>query len=255
SAGRGGCQGAGEAGLDGAAAADHRGKAEAAGVRVIAPRFSPGRRFAAGVALLILLACAKMGPPTGGPPAQVPPQLLATVPDSTGVYPDWKSDVVFQFDEMVSEGASPNWGLGTGDLEKLILLSPSSKVPVIHWKRSRITVHPREGWKPNRVYRVELLPGLVDLRRNRMDTTAVMTFSTGGALPTDTLKGIAIDWVNGKVAVGALVELILQPDSLVYRTVTDSSGRFNVGPLPTGNYLAFGVIDQNHDLRRATREA
>lgn len=215
----------------------------------------PGPRFGAGVLLLILIACAKMGPPPGGAPDKVAPKLLATVPESTGVYPNWKSDVEFRFDEIVSEGGSPNWGLGTGDLEKLILLSPSSKVPVIHWKRSRITVHPREGWKPNRVYRIELLPGLVDLRRNRMDTTAVLTFSTGGALPIDTLKGIAIDWVSGKVAIGALVELILQPDSLVYRTVTDSSGRFTVGPLPTGNYLAFGVIDQNHDLRRGTRES
>ncbi len=224
-------------------------------MRVISPVLRPGRRFAAGVGLLILLACAKMGPPPGGPPDKVPPKLLATVPESTGVYPNWKSDVEFRFDEQVSEGGSPNWGLGTGDLEKLILLSPSSKVPVISWKRSRITVHPREGWKPNRVYRIELLPGLLDLRRNRLDTTAVLTFSTGGQLPTDTLRGIAIDWVQGRVAIGALVELILQPDSLVYRAVTDSSGRFDVAPMPSGKYLVYGVIDQNHDLRRGTRES
>jgi Bacterial Ig-like domain len=224
-------------------------------VRVISARYRPGPRFAAAVALLILLACAKMGAPPGGPPDKVPPRLLATVPESVGVYPDWKSDVEFRFDEIVSEGGSPNQGLGTGDLEKLILLSPSGKVPVIHWKRSRITVHPREGWKPNRVYRVELLPGLFDLRRNRLDTTTVLTFSTGGALPTDTLKGIAIDWVAGRVATGALIELILQPDSLVYRAVTDSSGRFHVGPLPTGQYLVYAVIDQNRDLRRGSRES
>jgi hypothetical protein len=195
-----------------------------------------------------------MGAPPGGPEDRVPPKLLATVPESVGVYPGWKRDVEFQFDEIVSEGGSPSQGLGTGDLEKLILLSPSSRVPVIHWKRSRITVHPREGWKSNRVYRIELLPGLVDLRRNRLDTTTVLTFSTGGVLPTDTLRGIAIDWVAGRVAVGALVELILKPDSLVYRTVTDSTGRFDVGPLPSGEYLAYAVIDQNRDLRRGTRE-
>ncbi len=213
-----------------------------------------GRKRAAGGALLALIACAKMGAPPGGPPDKVPPKLLATVPESVGVYPGWKHDVEFRFDEIISEGSSPNQGLGTGDLEKLILLSPSSKVPVIHWHRNRITVHPREGWKPNRVYRVELLPGLADLRRNRLDTTAVLTFSTGGALPTDTLRGLAIDWVQGRVAVGALIELVLRPDSLVYRAITDSSGRFNVGPLPRGEYLVYGVIDQNHDQRRGRRE-
>ena len=222
---------------------------------MIAGAYRPGPRFAAAVALLILLACAKMGPPPGGPPDRVPPRLLATVPESVGVYPDWKSDVEFRFDEIVSEGGSPNQGLGTGDLEKLILLSPTSKVPVIHWKRSRITIHPREGWKPNRVYRVELLPGIFDLRRNRLDTTTVLTFSTGGTLPTDTLKGIVVDWVAGRVAIGALVELILQPDSLVYRAVTDSGGRFHVGPLPGGEYLVYATIDQNRDLRRGSRES
>ncbi|HWA57184.1 MAG TPA: Ig-like domain-containing protein [Gemmatimonadales bacterium] len=214
-----------------------------------------GRTGAAGALLLALIACAKMGPPAGGAPDKVPPKLVATTPESVGVYPGWKNDVEFRFDEIVSEGSSPNFGLGTGDLEKLILLSPSGKVPVIKWHRDRITVRPREGWQPNRVYRVELLPGLVDLRRNKLDTTAVLTFSTGGELPTDTLRGIAIDWVQGRVAIGALVELILQPDSLVYRAVTDSGGRFTVGPLPGGEYLVYAVIDQNHDQRRGRRES
>jgi hypothetical protein len=66
---------------------------------------------------------------------------------------------------------------------------------------------------------------------------------------------MAVDWVSGRMAIGALIEMILQPDSLVYRTVTDSSGRFIVGPLPSGKYLVYGVIDQNHDLRRGSRES
>lgn len=217
-------------------------------------RIAPAR-LGAGAALLLLIACARMGAPPGGPEDRVPPVLLATVPESVGVYPDWKHDVEFRFDEVVSEGGSPSQGFGTGDLEKLILLSPSSRVPVIHWKRDRITVRPREGWKPNRVYRIELLPGLADLRRNRLDTTTVLTFSTGGALPTDTIRGIVIDWPAGRVAVGALVELILRPDSLVYRAVTDSGGRFLAAPMPRGDYLVYAAIDQNRDLRRGTRES
>jgi Bacterial Ig-like domain len=207
------------------------------------------------LALLFVLACARMGAPPGGPEDKVPPKLLATVPESVGVYPGWKHDVEFRFDEVISEGSSPSQGFGTGDLEKLILLSPSSRIPVINWKRDRLTLHPREGWQPNRVYRVQLLPGLMDLRRNRLDTTLVLTFSTGGALPTDTLRGIVIDWVAGRVAPLALVELVLRPDSLVYRTLTDSGGRYAIGPLPRGEYTVYGAIDQNHDLRREQRES
>ena len=212
------------------------------------------REFLAAVTLLAILACARMGSPPGGPEDKVPPKLLGTVPESLGVYGGWNRDVEFRFDEVVSEGSSPNYGLGTGDLEKLILVSPSNAVPVVHWRRDRITVHPKEGWKPNRAYRIELLPGITDLRRNKLDTTTVLTFSTGGAMPTDTLSGLVIDWVSGRVSRQALVELTLLPDSLTYRTISDSGGRYSIGPLPHGAYSIVGVLDQNHNLRRDRRE-
>ena len=206
------------------------------------------------LSLLALAACARIGSPAGGPEDKVPPVLLSTVPESVGVYPDWRQNAEFRFDEIISEGGSPNQGLGTGDLEKLILLSPTEGIPVVRWKRDRITVRPREGWKPNRVYRLELLPGITDLRRNRLDTTEVLTFSTGGPVPTDTLGGLVIDWVAGRPARVALVELVLSPDSLIYRTLTDSTGRFSLGPLPRGDYEVYAAIDQNHNLRRERRE-
>jgi hypothetical protein len=206
------------------------------------------------IALSAAFACAKMAPPPGGPTDRIPPQLLATVPESVGVYPNWDHDVEFRFDEIVSEGTTPSQGFGTGDLEHLILVSPSREIPRIKWKRDRITVRPREGWKPNRVYRIELLPGIVDLSRNKTDTSIVITFSTGGRLPTDTVEGLAVDWVAGQVARQALIALALMPDTLVYRTLTDSSGRYRLGPLPQGEYVAFAVLDNNHNLQKEDRE-
>jgi hypothetical protein len=211
-------------------------------------------RFVTVVALL-LSACARMGAPPGGPADKVPPKLIGTIPESTAAYPGWKSDVEFRFDEVISEGGSPNIGTGTGDLEKLVILSPTQQIPVVRWKRDRITVRPREGWKPDRVYRVELLPGVIDLRRNRSDTTTVITFATGGPPPTDTIRGTVIDWAAGKPARLALVEFYLLPDSLIYRTRTDSIGHFALGPLPRAGWTVYGVIDQNNNHRRESREA
>jgi len=207
------------------------------------------------VAALLSSACARMGAPPGGPADKLPPQLVGTVPESTAAYPGWKSDVEFRFDEVISEGGSPNIGTGTGDLEKLIILSPTQQIPVVRWKRDRITVRPREGWKPDRVYRVELLPGVIDLRRNRSDTSVVLTFATGGPPPVDTIRGMVVDWAAGKPARRALVELYLLPDSLIYRTQADSSGRFAIGPLPRAGWTIYGVVDQNNNHRRESREA
>jgi hypothetical protein len=163
--------------------------------------------------------------------------------------------VEFVFDEVISEGSTPSQGFGTGDLEKLVLLSPASGVPRVEWKRNRLAVAPRDGWKRNRVYRVELLAGVTDLRRNRLDSTRTVTFTTGAPIPTDTLRGAAVDWPAGRLARGALLEFALLPDSLVYRALADSTGRFAVGPLPRGEYLVTAVLDRNKNFRRDGREA
>ena len=203
----------------------------------------------------LVLACAKIEPPPGGPRDLLPPGLVATVPDSLAVLPDFSGDVEFIFNETVSEGNSPNMGLGTGDLERLVILSPTTRIPKVHWKRSRVTVRPAEGWQPNRVYRVQLLPGVTDLRRNKIDSTRIVTFTTGAPIPTLHLTGRVWEWMTARPSRFALVVALLLPDSLPYRMLTDSAGRFDFGPLPSGEYVVYGVADQNRDNAFERREA
>ncbi|MDF3052731.1 MAG: hypothetical protein K0S19_836, partial [Geminicoccaceae bacterium] len=205
-------------------------------------------------ALSALTACARIEPPPGGPPDPSAPRLIATRPDSFARLTPFEGEAEFQFDEVVSEGGAPNRGEGTGGLEKLVILSPSNQVPEVSWRRNRITVRPREGWRPNRIYRVELLPGVTDLRSNRTEEGGVITFSTGAPRPQATLEGQVFDWNTSRPAPRALVIASLLPDSLPYRSVADSSGRFSLGPLPPGEYLVSGVIDQNGDHRQDPRE-
>jgi hypothetical protein len=218
-------------------------------------RVTRAQRIVSVLFALAALACARIEPPPGGPPDTSPPQLLATRPDSFARIPGFRGSVEFRFDEVISEGSSANEGTGTGDLEKLVILSPSTKVPDVSWHRDRIDVRPSGGWQRDRVYRVELLPGVTDLRRNRSDTGAVLTFTTGAPLPATSIQGTVVDWTTSRPAPAALVEAILLPDSLPYRGVTDSSGHITLGPLPAGDYLVRGVLDQNHNMRLDPREA
>lgn len=178
-----------------------------------------------------------------------------TVPDSLKRFPDFKGDVEFRFDEVISEGGTPSTGAGTGDLEKLVILSPTDRVPDVEWRRTRITVRPDEGWKPGRVYRVQLLPGVTDLQRNRSEQGAVVTFTTDAPLPNRKLEGRVVDWRTRRPAAAALIVATVLPDSLPYRAVSDSSGRFSFGPLPPGEYLVAGVLDENRNFRADGREA
>lgn len=206
------------------------------------------------VAALAVLSCARIEPPPGGPVDRQAPRILTIFPDSMASVPGFDRDVTFTFNETVSEGGSPSEGLGTGDLERLVLLSPTENVPVVQWKRDRITVRPKEGWRPNTVYRVELLPGINDIRNNRSSQGGAVTFTTGAPAPDYTLVGKVFDWTTGQPARAVLLEAILQPDSLVYRSTTDSAGGFSFGPLPRGEYLVLAVVDQNRDRKRGGRE-
>jgi Bacterial Ig-like domain len=229
-----------------------------AGVLRPIERTEPGRRTALPLSAFIgmmALSCARIEPPPGGPPDTTPPQLVSIKPDSLARLPNFKGDVEFQFDQVVSEGSSPNQGTGTGDLEKLIILSPTTRVPNVSWRRDRITVKPPEGWRPNTVYRVELLPGVTDLRRNQMKAGRVLTFTTGAELPNTTIEGTVVDWTSSRPAPAALVEALLVKDSLPYRGLADSSGHFSLGPLPGGEYLVRGVLDQNRNNVADPREA
>ncbi|MGH7523610.1 MAG: Ig-like domain-containing protein [Gemmatimonadales bacterium] len=207
------------------------------------------------LAAVVVVGCARMGPPPGGPVRITPPVLLATLPtDSNCTQPGFRGDAEFVFDEVVSEGSQPNFGQGTGDLEKLVMLSPDTLVPVVRWHRSRITVHPKHGWKPNTVYRIELAPGLGDLRNHFTKKPALITFVTGPTCPAKYLTGRAVDWSAHAGATTALIIAMHFPDSARYRSYADSNGRFRFGPLPDGSYLVYAVLDQNRDHKLESGE-
>ena len=204
----------------------------------------------------LLAACANPGDPPGGPPDVAPPTIVTVRPESGAVVPDWKDDAVIQFDEVIDEmGGGAGSGAGITGLAKQVILSPVHGDVTVSWGRTRIRVKPKEGWKPGRVYHLELLPGIVDLRRNILKKGQLVVFSTGPALPRAALTGNAIQWVEQRAMVGALIEAVPLPDSVGYLTVADSAGRFHLDALPPGRYVVYATADQNNNRRRDRREA
>lgn len=206
----------------------------------------------------LVAACANPGDPPGGPPDTAPPAIVTVRPESGAVVPDWKDDAVIQFDEVIDEmGGARGGGNGAGvaGLARQVILSPVHGEVAVSWGRTRIRVKPKEGWKPGRVYHLELLPGIVDLRRNLLKKGQLVVFSTGPAIPQGTLTGNAIQWVEQRSMVGALIEAVPLPDSVGYLTVADSAGRFHLDALPPGRYVVYATVDQNNNRRRDRREA
>jgi hypothetical protein len=185
-----------------------------------------------------------MQPPPGAPYDPDPPVLLAATPDSGSVVGAFDDDVEFQFDEVIAEAG----------LDRLVAISPRHEELSVSWKRQRFTVRPRDGWHPDAVYQVTLLPGVADLQANRTETERTIVFSTGGEIPDTRIRGAVVNWEGGEVARSAVIEAIRMPDSLTYVGSADSTGQFNVFFVPPGTYLLRAGIDGNNNRRIDFRE-
>jgi len=245
---------------------------------------APGtRRQAQGPGLLVALAlagCAKLGDPPGGPPDTTPPTVVAVRPESGAVVPDFHGDVVVQFDEVIDEmaggagggggggGGAPAGGVGgvggvggiggggaAGGLAHLVVLSPVAGEVKVSWHRTAIHLRPVEGWRPGRVYRLELLPGIQDLRRNAIKQSKTVIFSTGPPIGHAVLTGTALQWVEQRTLVGGVIRAARLPDTVAYVTVADSAGDFRLPELEPGRYRVLAIQDQNGNRALDRREA
>jgi hypothetical protein len=222
--------------------------------------------------LLAVAACASPGMPPGGPPDAELPVLVRMLPDSNAVNVRVPA-VVLRFNEVVSErssataaagrgpttpGAAASMGggsAGAAGLAGLLVLSPSDGRDEVIWRREALELRPRRGFRPNTAYRVTLLPGLADLRGNRVTEPFSFVFSTGGAIPTGVISGVVFDWTTGKPAANALVEVFIAPDSSFrWSARADSLGQFRIGELTPGTYELRTWVDANNDRRVSFRE-
>ncbi len=191
-----------------------------------------------------LAACARVMAPPGWVPDVTPPRLVSTTPEQLAVVPNFKGDVVFHFDEKISEN---------GVNDELAVVSPDTGLPVVSKHGSEIRVHPRGGWKPNQVYQVVLLPGFRDLFGNAAKEPAQLVFSTGPAITPTVVAGMLTDRITGLPVASALVQAVGK-DSLTYTTASDSAGFFALRYLPEGTYLVRAFLDRNKDRRPQFRE-
>ena len=181
--------------------------------------------------------------PPGGPPDVAAPQIIAIVPDS-GTLNVKPSEILFRFDEVVSERPASATTLGD-----LFLISPRDGVPRASWHRDAIGVKPAHGWRNNTPYTVIMLKGIADLRGNIRNTGVTTFFSTGPTIPRTRMTGNVFDWVTGVPAAGALIESYVPPDTLhPYVAVSDSNGAFVIEHVPPGKYTVRAYLDRNKNL-------
>jgi hypothetical protein len=172
------------------------------------------------------------------------------------VVPDLHGDAVVQFDAVIDEMPSRGGAAGAiSGLAQKIVLSPVDGDVKVSWHRSSIHVSPREGWKRGRVYHLQVLPGITDLRRNTTKTGATIVFTTGPAVPAATLTGTVLLWADQRTLPQAVIRAARLPDTVAYVTLADSTGDFRLAAVPPGRYRVWAIQDENNNRLQDRREA
>ncbi|HYW50907.1 MAG TPA: Ig-like domain-containing protein [Gemmatimonadaceae bacterium] len=198
--------------------------------------------------LALAAACASPGLPPGGPTVSSFPRVIATLPDSNAV--NVKPDkVLLRYDDVIGEQANG------GELSRNVLISPWDGEPRVEWRRTGMTIRPRDRWRTNTAYTITVLPGIGDLRGTPSPFGYVLKFSTGATIPKTVLRGVAFDWAGNRALPKATVQAIdVRDTTLVYVTVSDSGGRFELGAMPPGRYLVRAIDERSPNRQLDARE-
>jgi hypothetical protein len=201
--------------------------------------------LAAAMAVAAAAACARAYPPPGGERDTTPPRLMETEPAALAVLPGYTGAVVFRFDERISE---------RGFSESLVVVSPLDSALRVDRAGNEIRIRIDGGWRPDRIYRVVLLPGARDLFGNIRQQPAEIVFSTGPEIPSTAVAGLVMDRITGRAAQNGMVTAIRSGDDLAYTAVSDSAGFFSLRHLPPGDYDVLAYADLNRNRRRDPAE-
>jgi hypothetical protein len=192
----------------------------------------------AAAVLTLAAACAKPLAPPGGPVDNVAPQIIETVPADLSVGEPPDGPVIFRFDNTLSE---------RGVSDALVMVSPRGGEVRVDRSGSELRVSLEGGWRPGRIYRVVLLPGLRDRAGNERRDPAELTFSTGPQLVPAVIAGLVADRITGLPVKQAIVEVRSRADSLPYIAAVDSTAFFALRHMAVGAYEIRAFVDQNRN--------
>ena len=202
------------------------------------------RTLAAALAALAL-ACARPGTPSGGPADRRPPVVVEAEPAPLARVDDPSARVRFRFSERISE--RPARGL----LDDAVMVSPLTGAVRVQHGSEELEVTIAGGLQPGLVYRVTVLPVIVDLFSNRMTDPFEIVFSTGGELNQNAVAGQAVDRITGRPVADALVALLPAspvPDTVRYLARTDQGGLFFFRYVPPERFSLVAFEDRNRNL-------
>lgn len=200
---------------------------------------------------LLLMACASIGSPEGGPRDYTPPQVVKSSPEPGAV--NFKGNKVeITFDEIVN----------LKDQQKKVIISPAPKTqPLVRAVGKKLTVEFRDELEENTTYVIDFSNAIEDNNEGNQLDGYSFAFSTGDEIDTLAVSGILLRAKDLEPMQHVLVGLHSNLDDTAFTHLplervsrTNDRGLFTIRNLKPGQYHVFALNDVDGDYRMARTE-
>lgn len=194
---------------------------------------------------MTVLACAREGPPRGGPRDRLPPYVVETEPPSGSTQVPLDVSPKLTFNERIEPRS----------IEGNLFIAPIVEFEAeANWRGNEITVRFEEPIQSERTYIITVGTGIRDVGGNRMDSTYVYALSTGPTIEQGEVKGMAVHdglparsayiWAYSLTGKPEPDPVRMPPD---YLTQAGRDGTFTFTHLSADRYRFFAFLDQGRD--------
>jgi hypothetical protein len=187
---------------------------------------------------VLIVGCANIIPPEGGPRDSLPPLLVkASPPDSSRNFTDTR--ITLTFDEFIA----------IDDYTKNLIVSPIPKNPVaLEQKLRTVVIKLKDSLESNTTYTLNFGNAIKDVNEGNIARNFTYIFSTGPTFDSLTLSGKVLLAENGKTdsTIIAMLHKSGEDSALVnekprYVTRLDSAGNFAFHNLPAGTFYLYAL--------------
>ena len=204
-----------------------------------------------GVFLLLAIVylasnCAQVAQPPGGKKDTLAPKLIASSPKMRARNVKPKQVELF-FNEYIT----------AENLPQKVIITPGSGITFNYKVRpTSVALTFNEPLKDSTTYTISFTDAIKDATERNPATNVKLVFSTGSQLDSLSIDGQVSDVVSGTTTrEGTLVGLYAPRDTLdavkfkpIYYSKTDTSGRFRIENIRSGDYDVIAFTDQNNNF-------
>ena len=199
------------------------------------------------LAAMMLIRCANIVTPSGGPKDEKPPVITESTPSNNST--NFKGKTIhITFDEFITLDNPSN---------NILISPPMNKKPHYRTNGKTLVIKFQEALKPETTYSIFFGNAIKDLHEGNVFSDFTFNFSTGDKIDSLSLKGKVFSASTLAPAEGFYVGLYsdsndtLPLDSLPYRvkpnyiTTTNKNGNFEFSGLADKEFLIFALKDNN----------